>query len=165
MGRFLWFGRFAFSNLAPACRLPNPQKASLGGRPGIARRKLIPASPTATGPWASPSACGRAWPSPWRRRRGSCSKALGASSLRRAPQTGQAPRYAFSTKIKGNHHLQGNVQVYNVRIPAGSHGWSSYPAKRAPSKRKQTVRERRAGGGFCLTGLDTTGSLKSRRRC
>ena len=21
-------------------------------------------------------------------------------------------------KIKGNHHLQGNVQVYNVRIPA-----------------------------------------------
>ena len=23
---------------------------------------------------------------------------------------------AFSTKIKGNHHLQGNVQVYNVRI-------------------------------------------------
>ena len=25
---------------------------------------------------------------------------------------------AFSTKIKGNHHLQGNVQVYNVRIPA-----------------------------------------------
>ena len=25
---------------------------------------------------------------------------------------------AFSTKIKGHHHLQGNVQVYNVRIPA-----------------------------------------------
>ena len=25
---------------------------------------------------------------------------------------------AFSTKIKGNHHLQGNVQAYNVRIPA-----------------------------------------------
>ena len=25
---------------------------------------------------------------------------------------------AFSTKIQGNHHLQGNVQVYNVRIPA-----------------------------------------------
>ena len=24
---------------------------------------------------------------------------------------------AFSTKIKGTHHLQGNVQVYNVRIP------------------------------------------------
>ena len=24
---------------------------------------------------------------------------------------------AFSIKIKGNHHLQGNVQVYNVRIP------------------------------------------------
>ena len=24
---------------------------------------------------------------------------------------------AFSTKINGNHHLQGNVQVYNVRIP------------------------------------------------
>ena len=23
----------------------------------------------------------------------------------------------FSTKIKGNHHLQGDVQVYNVRIP------------------------------------------------
>ena len=23
----------------------------------------------------------------------------------------------FSTKIRGNHHLQGNVQVYNVRIP------------------------------------------------
>ena len=26
-------------------------------------------------------------------------------------------RMAFSTKIKGNHHLQGNVQVSNVRIP------------------------------------------------
>ena len=25
---------------------------------------------------------------------------------------------AFSTKIKGHHHLQGNVQVYIVRIPA-----------------------------------------------
>ena len=24
---------------------------------------------------------------------------------------------AFSTKIKGHHHLQGNVQVYNVRMP------------------------------------------------
>ena len=24
---------------------------------------------------------------------------------------------AFSTQVKGNHHLQGNVQVYNVRIP------------------------------------------------
>ena len=23
----------------------------------------------------------------------------------------------FNTKTKGNHHLQGNVQVYNVRIP------------------------------------------------
>ena len=23
----------------------------------------------------------------------------------------------FSTKIKGNHHLQDNVQVYNARIP------------------------------------------------
>ena len=25
--------------------------------------------------------------------------------------------WLFSTKIKGNHHLQGNVQVYNGRIP------------------------------------------------
>ena len=25
---------------------------------------------------------------------------------------------AFSTKIKGNHNLQGNVQVFHVRIPA-----------------------------------------------
>ena len=25
---------------------------------------------------------------------------------------------AFSTKIRGTHHLQGNVQVYNVRTPA-----------------------------------------------
>ena len=24
----------------------------------------------------------------------------------------------FNTKTKGNHHLQGNAQVYNVRIPA-----------------------------------------------
>ena len=24
---------------------------------------------------------------------------------------------AFSTQAKGSHHLQGNVQVYNVRIP------------------------------------------------
>ena len=23
----------------------------------------------------------------------------------------------FNTKIKGNHHLQGNLEVYNVRIP------------------------------------------------
>ena len=23
----------------------------------------------------------------------------------------------FSTKLEGNHHLQGNVQLYNVRIP------------------------------------------------
>ena len=33
--------------------------------------------------------------------------------------------WQFSTKIKGNHHLQGNVQVYDVRIPAlagGSRG-------------------------------------------
>ena len=27
---------------------------------------------------------------------------------------------AFSTKLTGNHHLQGNVQVYNVRIPVGA---------------------------------------------
>ena len=27
---------------------------------------------------------------------------------------------AFSTKVKGHPHLQGNVQVYNVRIPAGT---------------------------------------------
>ena len=25
--------------------------------------------------------------------------------------------HVFSTKIKGSHHLQGNVQVYNVSIP------------------------------------------------
>ena len=29
--------------------------------------------------------------------------------------------WAFSTKIKGNHHLQGNVQLYNVRIPVCLH--------------------------------------------
>ena len=29
---------------------------------------------------------------------------------------------AFSAKIKGNHHLQGNVQVYNVRIPVLGNG-------------------------------------------
>ena len=26
---------------------------------------------------------------------------------------------AFSAKIKGSHHLQGNVQVYNIKIPVG----------------------------------------------
>ena len=35
--------------------------------------------------------------------------------------TGLLKRYilpmAFSTNIKGNHHLHGNVQVCNVRIP------------------------------------------------
>ena len=33
----------------------------------------------------------------------------------------------FNTKIKRNHHLQGNVQVYNLRIPAVRewiHSWS-----------------------------------------
>ena len=30
---------------------------------------------------------------------------------------------AFSTKIKGNHDLQGNVQVYNVRIPVSPDGF------------------------------------------
>ena len=29
-------------------------------------------------------------------------------------------KMAFSTKIKGNHYLQGNVQVYTVRIPTES---------------------------------------------
>ena len=29
---------------------------------------------------------------------------------------------AFSTNIKGHHHLQGNVQVYNVRMPAKPKG-------------------------------------------
>ena len=28
----------------------------------------------------------------------------------------------LSTKIKGKHHVQGNVQVYNVRIPDGATG-------------------------------------------
>ena len=32
---------------------------------------------------------------------------------------------AFSTKIKGHHHLQGSVQVYNVRIPV----WTGALAK------------------------------------
>ena len=30
----------------------------------------------------------------------------------------------FNTKIKGNHHLQGNVQVYNVRIPVPLVVWT-----------------------------------------
>ena len=29
---------------------------------------------------------------------------------------------AFSTKIKGNDHLQGNAPVYNVRIPVEKNG-------------------------------------------
>ena len=29
---------------------------------------------------------------------------------------------AFSSKIKGNHHLQGNVQMYNVRFEHGVPG-------------------------------------------
>ena len=35
---------------------------------------------------------------------------------------------AFSTNIKGTHHLQGNVQVYNVRIPV----WGSVFFLRVP---------------------------------
>ena len=31
---------------------------------------------------------------------------------------------AFSAKIKGHHHLQGNVQVYNVRISVVSRGFA-----------------------------------------
>ena len=33
------------------------------------------------------------------------------------PHFGQSKHVAVSTKINGNHHLQGNVQVYNVRKP------------------------------------------------
>ena len=33
---------------------------------------------------------------------------------------------AFFTKIKGHHHSQGNVQVYNVRTPAGIYRESSH---------------------------------------
>ena len=44
---------------------------------------------------------------------------------------------AFSIKIKGNHHLQGNVQVYNVRILRPSEalyavvflGWGGGPGR------------------------------------
>ena len=32
----------------------------------------------------------------------------------------------FNTKIKGNHHVQGNVEVYSARIPAQAHAtWFS----------------------------------------
>ena len=31
----------------------------------------------------------------------------------------------FFTKLKGHHNLQGNVKVYNARIPAGQ-GWSAH---------------------------------------
>ena len=32
-------------------------------------------------------------------------------------QFAQIETWLFSAKIQGNHHLQGNVQGYNVRIP------------------------------------------------
>ena len=32
---------------------------------------------------------------------------------------------AFSTKMRGNHHSQGNVQVYNVRIPVTDNTFGS----------------------------------------
>ena len=41
-------------------------------------------------------------------------------------------KHVFFTKIKGNHRLQGNVQVYNVRIPALvslSQKWGPVPPK------------------------------------
>ena len=38
--------------------------------------------------------------------------------LKRSPFGNPLKHVAFSTQIEGNHHLQGNVQVYNVRIPA-----------------------------------------------
>ena len=40
-----------------------------------------------------------------------------ARLLKRSPFCNHLKHGFFNTKIKGNHHLQGNVQVYNVRIP------------------------------------------------
>ena len=41
----------------------------------------------------------------------------GVSAPKKAFQWETGRVLAFSTKIKRNHHVQGNVQVYNVRIP------------------------------------------------
>ena len=42
---------------------------------------------------------------------------------------------AFSTKIKGHHHVQGNVQVYNVRIPVrGREGTEPCQERLTPSE-------------------------------
>ena len=38
----------------------------------------------------------------------------------------------FSTKIKENHHLQGNVQVYNVRIPVKGNVSFAQPRRTGP---------------------------------
>ena len=37
--------------------------------------------------------------------------------LNRSPCCNHLKHVAFSTQIKGNHNLQGNVQVYHVRVP------------------------------------------------
>ena len=49
---------------------------------------------------------------------------------------------AFSTKIKGNHHLQGNAQVYNVRIPD-----TIQPQKAKNALARQMLRRASAGFG------------------
>ena len=48
-----------------------------------------------------------------------------------------------STKIKGTHHLQGNVQVYNVRIPENTvrkeGEWVEFSGQIQPVLWKQTA--------------------------
>ena len=74
----------------------------------------------------------------------------------------QFETWLFSTKTKGNHHLQGNVQVYNVRIPVGprqgtfchNRGLEGMAPSQKPSLGMFNVALDMAGIGMCLRILD-----------
>ena len=52
---------------------------------------------------------------------------------------------AFSTKIKGHHHVQGNVQVYNARIPVDHLVFLFWSIVMAPKGENLLVSELRKG--------------------
>ena len=62
--------------------------------------------------------------------RGQCSQPLRSGLHKR--YIWPIGKKAFSTKTMGHLHLQGNVQVYNVRIPAKALGMARGGSPRAP---------------------------------
>ena len=84
-----------------------------------------------------------------------CAQTHGEGTLK---QTGLLKRYilpigniAFCTNIKGHHHLQGNVQVYNVRIPETPKGEDHCPF--LPGRAFPRARIRWGGGREPSCGL------------